>query len=176
MQKEFLTKEKIFIQTTKFADILLNSSSYAELHDKISTSGLDYSDAKVYELAPSGFVDFNQHLYENINEMNSISCGLFIEMSLVTFRIFIWGSKGEGFEIFKHVLRGDELNNLNSMDDIKNYIHLHMSELEDGIVKTYNENAKLAFESFGKGIENRQLPLPSILQFITIENNINDFR
>lgn len=176
MQKEFLTKEKIFIQTTKFSDILLESSSYAEFHDKISSSNLDYNDTKVYEVAPSGFVDFNQHLYENINEMNSISCGLFIEMSVITFRIFIWGSKGEGFEIFKHILRKEEIETLNSNDDIENYIHLHMSELEEGIVKTYNEDIKIAFENFGKGIESRQLPLPSILKFMTIENNINDFR
>lgn len=176
MQKEFLNKEKIFIQTTKFSDILLESSSYAELHDKISSSDLDYNEAKVYEVAPSGFIDFNQHLYENINEMNSISCGLFMEMSVVTFRIFIWGSKGEGFEIFKHILRKEEISNLNNVKDIENYIHLHMGELEEGIVKTYNIDAKVAFEGFGKGIESRQLPLPSILQFMTIENNINDFR
>ena len=176
MQKEFLTKEKVFIQTTKFADILLESSSYADLHEKISNSGLEYSDAKVYEVAPSGFVDFNQHLYENINELNSISCGLFIEMSVVTFRVFIWGSKGEGFEIFKHVLRKDEIEALNTVEDIKNYIHLHMGELEEGIVKTYSDDVEVDFEQFGKGIESRQLPLPSILKFMTIENNINDFR
>ncbi|MGL5752855.1 MAG: hypothetical protein ACRCXT_20110 [Paraclostridium sp.] len=176
MQKEFLTKEKIFIQTTKFADLLLNSDSYSSLHDNIAASGVEYMDTKVYDVAPSGFVDFNQHLYENINEMNSISCGLFLEMSVVTFRVFIWSSKGEGFEIFKHILRKEEIEVLNTVNDIKGYIHLHMGELEEGIVKTYNEDEKLAFENFGRGIENRQLPLSSLLQFMTIENNINDFR
>lgn len=97
-------------------------------------------------------------------------------MSVVTFRVFIWGSKGEGFEIFKHVLRKDEIEALNTVEDIKNYIHLHMGELEEGIVKTYSDDVKVAFEQFGKGIESRQLPLASILQFMTVENNINDFR
>ncbi len=51
-----------------------------------------------------------------------------------------------------------------------------MGELEEGIVKTYSDDVKVAFEQFGKGIESRQLPLASILQFMTVENNINDFR
>ena len=176
MQKEFLTKEKVFIQTTKFADILLESSSYADLHEKISNSGLEYSDAKVYEVAPSGFVDFNQHLYEDINHMNSISSGLYLDMTLVMFKIYIWGSKGEGFEIFRHVLRGEEIANIKSIDDIKEYIFKGLYELENGIVNTYNKETKESFEDFGRGIESRQLPLPNILKAISLENNINDFR
>ena len=105
MKREFLTSDKVFIHPTKFAYILLNSLGYSDLHDKLTKSDLEYSDAKVHEVAPSGFVDFNQHLYSDINHMNSISCGIYIESSLVTFRIFIWGSKGEGFEMIKHVLQ-----------------------------------------------------------------------
>lgn len=176
MKREFLTSDKVFIHPTKFADILLNSLGYSDLHDKLTKSDLEYSDAKVHEVAPSGFVDFNQHLYSDINHMNSVSCGIYIESSLVTFRIFIWGSKGEGFEIFKHVLRGEEIEALKTINDIKSYIHKHLEELEDGILKTYGENAKYAFEQFGMGIESKKLPLPSILQFMSIENNIADFR
>ena len=97
-------------------------------------------------------------------------------MTLVMFKIYIWGSKGEGFEIFRHVLRGEEIANLKSIDDIKDYIDKGLSELEDGIVNTYNKETKEAFEDFGKGIETRQLPLPNILKYINLENNINDFR
>ena len=176
MKREFLTSDKVFIHPTKFADILLNSLGYSDLHDNLTKSDLEYSDAKVHEVAPSGFVDFNQHLYSDINHMNSVSCGIYIESSLVTFRIFIWGSKGEGFEIFKHVLRGEEIEALKTINDIKSYIHKHLEELEDGILKTYGENAKYAFEQFGMGIESKKLPLPSILQFMSIENNIADFR
>ena len=117
-----------------------------------------------------------QHLYEDINHMNSISGGLYLDMTLVMFKIYIWGSKGEGFEIFRHVLRGEEIANLKSIEDIKDYIYKGLSELEDGIVNTYNKETKEAFEDFGKGIETRQLPLPNILKYINLENNINDFR
>ena len=41
---------------------------------------------------------------------------------------------------------------------------------------SYNKETKEAFEDFGKGIETRQLPLPNILKYINLENNINDFR
>ena len=44
--------------------------------------------------------------------MNSISGGLYLDMTLVMFKIYIWGSKGEGFEVCRHVLRGDEIANL----------------------------------------------------------------
>ncbi len=134
MKREFLTSDKIFIQPTNFANILVDSSGYTDLHDKLSKCDLEYSDDKVFEIAPSGFVDFNQHLYEDINQMNSISCGIYLERSLVTFRIFLWGAKGEGFEIFKHVLRGNEIDSLKSIDDIKSYINKHLEELEDGIL------------------------------------------
>ena len=69
-----------------------------------------------------------------------------------------------------------EIANLKSIDDIKDYIYKGLSELEDGIVNTYNKETKEAFEGFGKGIETRQLPLPNILKYINLENNINDFR
>lgn len=176
MKREFLTSDKIFIQPTNFANILVDSSGYTDLHDKISKSDLEYSDDKVFEIAPSGFVDFNQHLYEDINQMNSISCGLYLERSLVTFRIFLWGAKGEGFEIFKHVLRGDEIDSLKSTDDIKSYINKHLEELEDGILKTYSMSAMHSFEQLGMGIESKKLPLHSILQFMSIDNNLSDFR
>lgn len=176
MTDKFLTKNEIFIQTTKFADLLIESNGYEEFHNKIIENNLEYSDQKVYEIAQSGFFDFNQHLYENINEMNSISAGIFLERSLITFRIFLWGAKGEGFEIFKHVLIGNEISSLNSIDDIKEYIVLHLSELESGIIKTYNEDANKAFEMLGLGLENRKLPLANILQDLSIVNNISDFR
>ena len=154
MKREFLTSEKIFLQPTKFADLLVDSSGYVDLHEKL----------------------FNQHLYEDINHMNSISCGIYLERSLITFRIFLWGSRGEGFEIFKHVLRGDEIDSLKSIEDIKFYMHKHLEELEDGILKTYSMNARHSFEQLGMGIESKKLPLHSILQFMSIDNNLSDFR
>ena len=108
--------------------------------------------------------------------MNSISSGLYLDMTLIMFKIYIWGSKGEGFEIFRHVLRGEEISNLKSIDDIKDYIYKGLSELEEGIVKTYNKEINKSFEDFGIGIEKRQLPLQNILKFISLENNINDFK
>ena len=173
---EFISKEKIFANATKLAEILLESENYSDFHERLSTSDIDYIENKTYEVAPSGFIDFNHHLYEDINHMNSISGGLYLDMTLVMFKIYIWGSKGEGFEIFRHVLRGEEIANLKSIDDIKDYIYKGLSELEDGIVNTYNKETKEAFEGFGKGIETRQLPLPNILKYINLENNINDFR
>jgi hypothetical protein len=176
MEKEFLTSEKIFLQSTKFADVLILSNGYVDLHDKLSKSDLGYSDDKVFEVIPSGFIDFNQHLYEDINHMNSISCGLYLERSLVTFRIFLWSAKGEGFEIFKHVLRGDEIDALKSTNEIKLYIYKHLDELEEGILKTYSMSAMNSFEQLGIGIESKKLSLHSILQFLSIDNNLTDFR
>lgn len=176
MEKQFITENMVHTQTNLFADLLLESNSYSQLHESIQQSKEEYSDQKVYEIVSSGFIDFNQHLYEDINHMNSISTGLFIEMSLVTYRIFIWSSKGEGFEIFKHVLRGEEIAKLNSLQDIKKYLYTHLNELENGIFATYSKDAKESYEDFGHGIEKKQLPLNSILQYITIDNNINDFR
>jgi hypothetical protein len=108
--------------------------------------------------------------------MNSISTGIYLEMSLMTYRLFIWSSKGEGFEIFKHVLLGDEIDKLKSVEDIKEYLYIHLKELEEGIVKTYGEDTQKSFEQFGMAIESRQLPLQSILQNLSIENNMKDFR
>ncbi|MGL6107456.1 hypothetical protein [Romboutsia sp.] len=176
MTGKFLTKDKVFIQTTKFADLLIQSDSYEVFHNKIAENNLEYNEQKVYEIAQSGFVDFNQHLYEEINEMNSLSAGIYLEMSLITFRIFLWGAKGEGFEIFKHVLIGKEISNLNSIEDIKEYIYLHISELESGIIKTYSEDTGKAFEMLGTGLESRKLPLASVLEDLTIANNISDFK
>ena len=171
-----ITKEKIFIQTNKLVDILINSSGYNDFHDKIVKNNIVCEENKNYEIAGAGFIDFNNHLYEDINHMNSISSGLYLDMTLVMFKIYIWGSKGEGFEVFRHVLRGEEIDNLKSIDDIKNYIYKGLSELEDGVVKIYNKDTKEAFEDFGNGIESRQLPLPNILKHINLESNINDFR
>lgn len=173
---QFISKEKIFANATQLTEILLISSNYEDFHQKLVSSNLNYKESKTYELAPSGFIDFNHHLYEDINHMNSISTGLYLERSLVTFRIFIWSSVGEGFEIFKHVLRGVEINNLKTIEDIREYIFKCVNELEQGIVKTYNMSLEKSFEQFGKGIENKKLPLPSILSCITIENNLQDFR
>ncbi|MGL5347011.1 MAG: hypothetical protein ACRDA3_06645 [Peptostreptococcaceae bacterium] len=176
MSNKFLSKERVFIQTTKYADILVESTGYTDFHKKIIESKIDYNDQKTYEIAQSGFVDFNQHLYENENEMNSISSGIYLEKSLITFRIFLWGAKGEGFEIFKHALVGEEINSLNTIDDIKEYVYLHLSELESGILNTYGEEERLAFEKLGLGLEERKLPLANILQDISVSNNMNDFK
>ena len=157
-----ITKEKVFVQTNQLAEILINSNGYEDFHNNIVKNNIVCEESKNYEIAGAGFIDFNQHLYEDINHMNSISGGLYLDMTLVMFKIYIWGSKGEGFEIFRHVLRGEEIANLKSIDD--------------RIVNTYNKETKEAFEDFGKGIETRQLPLPNILKYINLENNINDFR
>ena len=108
--------------------------------------------------------------------MNSISAGIYLQMSLVTFRMFLWGAKGECFEIFRHVLIGDEIKNLTSIEEVKEYIYLHLNELEEGIIKTYGQDVNKAFEQLGLGLESRQLPLANILQNVTVSNNINDFR
>lgn len=176
MTDKFLTQNEIFVQTTKLAELLIQSNGYEDFHNRIIENNLEYNEQKVYEIAQTGFFDFNQHLYENINEMNSISCGIYLEKSLITFRIFLWGAKGEGFEIFKHVLIGNEISSLNNIENIKEYIALHMSELESGIIKTYNKDAKKAFEMLGIGLEDRKLPLSNILQDLSIVNNISDFK
>ena len=176
MINNFLAKEKIFIQTSNFADLLIQSNGYSDFHDNIVENNLEYNEQKTYEIAQSGFIDFNQHLYEDINHMNSISAGIYLQMSLVTFRMFLWGAKGECFEIFRHVLIGDEIKNLNSIEEVKEYIYLHLNELEEGIIKTYGQDVNKAFEQLGLGLESRQLPLANILQNVTVSNNINDFR
>ncbi|MGX4599739.1 hypothetical protein [Faecalimicrobium sp. JNUCC 81] len=176
MQIHFLSKDKISVQPTKLVEILIQSNGYTNFHENIVKNNIEYSDQKTHEISNGGFIDFNQHLYENINEMNSISTGIYLEKSLITFRIFIWGAKGEGFEIFKHVLRGEEINNLKTIEDLKEYIYIHINELEQGIIKTYGEDTNKAFEQFGLAIESRKLPLQSILQYLSIENNIKDFK
>ena len=173
---QFISKERIFANATKLTAILLESSNYEEFYERLSNSDLDYNENKTYELAPSGFIDFNQHLYEDINHMNSISTGIYLERSLVTFSIFIWTSRGEGFEIFKHVLRGIEINNLKTIEDIREYIFKGINELEQGIIKTYNMDLEKSFEQFGMGIESKRLPLQSILSCMSTENNLQDFR
>ena len=124
---EFISKERIFANATKLTEILLKSENYSDFYEKLSNSDIDYNENKTYEVVPSGFIDFNQHLYEDINHMNSISTGLYLEKSFITFNIFIWTSRGEGFVIFKHVLRGGEINKLNSIDDVKEYLFTHLN-------------------------------------------------
>ena len=173
---EFISKERIFANATKLTEILLKSENYSDFYEKLSNSDIDYNENKTYEVVPSGFIDFNQHLYEDINHMNSISTGLYLEKSFITFNIFIWTSRGEGFVIFKHVLRGGEINKLNSIDDVKEYLFTHLNELEEGIMKTYNKDIKESLEDFGAGIEVKRLPLAGILGCMSIENNIQDLR
>lgn len=176
MQDKFITKEKIFLQPTKFSEMLINADGYESFYKQIIESKVEYNEEKPYDLLPSGFIDFNQHLYEDINHMNSISSGLFIERALITFRIFIWTSRGEGFEIFKHVLSEKEIDNLKNLEDAKEYVYNHLTELEDGILNNYSEDTLKCYEEFGKGIEAKKLPLPSILKFLSVDNNISDFR
>ena len=173
---EFISKERIFANATKLTEILLKSENYSDFYERLSNSDIDYNENKTYEVVPSGFIDFNQHLYEDINHMNSISTGLYLEKSFITFNIFIWTSRGEGFVIFKHVLRGGEINKLNSIDDVKEYLFTYLNELEEGIVKTYNKDIKESLEDFGAGIEVKRLPLAGILGCMSIENNIQDLR
>ncbi|SCH65048.1 MULTISPECIES: hypothetical protein [unclassified Romboutsia] len=176
MKGKFITKENIFIQPTKFSDMLINATGYESLYKQIIESKIEFNEEKSYDLLPSGFIDFNQHLYDDINHMNSISTGLFIERALITFRIFIWTSRGEGFEIFKHILNESEIDNLKNLEDVKEYLYTHLSELEYGIIHTYDKELKECYEEFGKGIEAKKLPLPSILKFLSIDNNISEFR
>ncbi|CEH34198.1 hypothetical protein [Romboutsia lituseburensis] len=174
--KKILENNNVNIQVSELGKILIQSNGYEDFYNNLYKCNIEFNEAKTYEIASSGFVDFNQHLYEDINHMNSISSGIYLERSLITYRIFIWGSKGEGFEIFKHVFIGEEISNIKTEDDIKQYIASHLQELQEGILKTYNEGVKESFEKFGMAIENRALPLQSILQFLTVPNNINDFR
>lgn len=174
--EKILENNNVNIQVSELGKILIQSNGYEDFYNNLSKCNIEFNEAKTYEIASSGFVDFNQHLYEDINHMNSISSGMYLERSLITYRIFIWGSKGEGFEIFKHVFIGEEISNIKTEDDIKQYISSHLQELQEGILKTYNESIKESFEKFGMAIENRTLPLQSILQFLTVSNNINDFR
>lgn len=174
--KKILENDNTNIQVSELGKILIQSNGYEDFYNNLYKCNIEFNEAKTYEIASSGFVDFNQHLYEDINHMNSISSGIYLERSLITYRIFIWGSKGEGFEIFKHVFIGEEISNIKTEDDIKQYIASRLQELQEGILKTYNEGVKESFEKFGMAIENRALPLQSILQFLTVPNNINDFR
>lgn len=174
--EKILENNNVNIQVSELGKILIQSNGYEDFYNNLSKCNIAFNEAKTYEIASSGFVDFNQHLYEDLNHMNSISSGIYLERSLITYRIFIWGSKGEGFEIFKHVFIGEEISNIKTEDDIKQYIESHLQELQEGILKTYNEGVKESFEKFGMAIENRALPLQSILQFLTVPNNINDFR
>lgn len=173
---DFINKEKIFANATKLTEILLKSENYSDFHKKLSESDIKYNENKTYEVAPSGFIDFNQHLYEDINHMNSISTGIYLERSFVTFNIFIWTSRGEGFAIFKHILRGEEIGKLRNIDDVKEYIFTYLNELQQGIIKTYGKDMKESLEDFGRGIESKRLPLPSILSCMSIENNLQDLR
>lgn len=173
---DFINKEKIFVNVTKLTEILLESENYSDFHERLSKSDIEYNEMKTYEVAPSGFIDFNHHLYEDINHMNSISTGLYLEKSFVTFNIFIWTSRGEGFAIFKHVLRGEEINKLKTVDDVKEYLFTYLNELQQGIVNTYGKDLKESLEDFGGGIEAKKLPLQGILGCMTIENNIQDLR
>ncbi|MGL4912411.1 MAG: hypothetical protein ACRC3Y_08265 [Romboutsia sp.] len=176
MDNKFLTPDKIYIQIGDLGSILTKSSGYEDFYNKVQEQNIEIKQEKTYEIASSGFVDFNQHLYEDINHMNSISSGIYIDKTLIIYKIFIWGAKGEGFEIFRHVLLGEEIDKLETEEQIKEYIQMHLKELEEGIIKTYNEEIKESFEKFGMAIETRALPLQSILQFLTLQNNINDFR
>lgn len=176
MNEKFLAKEKLFINTTQFSDILYKSNGYEEFYKNIIESNIDYKQEKTYEIAASNFFDFNNHLYEDINHMNSISCGIYIELGLITYRLFIWGSRGEGFEIFKHVLRAVEIEKLKNEEDIKNYMYTHLNELEEGINKTYNIDTKSNFEKFGMSIETREILIKDILQSLSIENNMKDLK
>ena len=99
-----------------------------------------------------------------------------MEKSFVTFNIFIWTSRGEGFAIFKHILRGEEINKLKSIEDVKEYLFIHLSELEQGLMKTYGKDLEESLKDFGAGIEAKRLPLPSILGCMSIENNLQDLR
>ncbi len=173
---KFINKEKIFANATKLAGILLESENYSDFHERLSKSDIEYNEIKTYEVVPSGFIDFNHHLYEDINHMNSISTGLYLEKSFITFNIFIWTSRGEGFVIFKHILRGEEINKLKSIEDVKEYLFTHLNELEQGIMKTYNKDMEKSLEDFGHGIESKKLPLPNVLGCMSIENNLQDLR
>ena len=170
----FIQKERIFVNPTKLASILLESKSYADFHDKLSESNTKYNKNKTYEVTPSGFIDFNHDLYEDVNHMNSISTGLYLEKSFIIFNIFIWTSRGEGFSIFKHILREEEINKLRSIEDVKEYLFIHLNEFEQGLVDTYGKDLDKCLKDFGYGIEVKRLPLPNILKSMSIENNIQD--
>ena len=45
---EFISKERIFANATKLTEILLNSESYANFHERLSVSDLDYNENKTY--------------------------------------------------------------------------------------------------------------------------------
>ena len=86
----FITKEKVFVQTSKLAEVLINSDGYEAFHDNIVKNNIVYEESKNYEIVGAGFIDFNQHLYEDINHMNSISSGLYLDMTLIMLKIYIY--------------------------------------------------------------------------------------
>ena len=67
--------------------------------------------------------------------MNSISTELYLEKSFVTFNIFIWMSRGEGFAIFKHVLRGEEINKFKTIEDVKEYLFTLLNDFGDDFLE-----------------------------------------
>ncbi len=172
---QFITRENLFINTRELAKVLCESNGYEEFDKNIVENKIEFDPQKTYAIAESNFFDFNQDAYEDINHMNSISSGLYCERCLVTYRIFIWSSRGEGYEIFKHVLRKEEIQLIQSEEFLKEYILVHLEELEKVIVDTYKMDTKQSFEEFGKAIESKQLPLKNILQYISVDNNIKDF-
>ena len=172
MQVEFLSKEKLFINPTKFTQGFLNSDSYEDMYDRIIHSNLEFDETKTYEIASGGFMDFNQHLYEDENHMNSISAGITLEKCLVAFQILIWSSTGAGYLIFNHIFSEEEVKMLCSIEDIKDYIHTHLHELEQGILQTFGKDVQKSFEDFGRAIEETKLPLQSLFQYLSVENNI----
>lgn len=173
---DFINREKIFANVTKLSKILLTSENYPDFHERLKNDDVQYDENKTYEVAPSGFIDFNHHLYENINHMNSISTGLYLEKFFVTFNIFIWTSRGQGFAIFKHILHDEEINKLKDIEDVKEYLLTHLNELQEGIMRNYKKDIEKSLEEFGMGIETKRLPLASILRCMTIGNNLQDLR
>ena len=50
MQGKFITKENIFIQPTKFSDMLINASGYESFYMQIIESKTEFNEEKSYEL------------------------------------------------------------------------------------------------------------------------------
>lgn len=44
------------------------------------------------------------------------------------------------------VLRGEEIKNLKTIENIKEYIYCHINGLDQGIIKTYDEDNNKSFE------------------------------
>ena len=175
MINQFITRENLFINAQTLSKVLYESNGYEEFDQNIVKNNIEFDPQKTYAIAESNFYDFNQDAYEDINHMNSISSGIYCERCLATFRIFIWGARGECYEIFKHVIRKEEMELIQNEELLKEYILVHLEELEKGIVQTYNLDAKSSFEQFGNAIETKQIPLQNILKYISVDNNIKDF-